>query len=85
MSRQVEFVSDNMSVVAVLSSGMSRFPGGYSIPSCPIIAGRARGWVASRAGCWVFWLFGIRVSSSSSQCSWAPNLHNHATMALQWS
>ena len=38
-------------------------------------AGRARGRVASRAGSWVFWLFGFGVSSSSPPCSWAPNLH----------
>ena len=39
------------------------------------LAGGARGWVASRAGSWVFWLFGFGVSSSSSPSSWAPNLH----------
>ena len=36
---------------------------------------RARGWVASRAGSWVSWLFGFGVSSSSPPCSCAPNLH----------
>ena len=39
------------------------------------LAGRARGWVASRTGSWVFWLFGFGVSTSSFPCSWAPNLH----------
>ena len=39
------------------------------------LAGGTHGWVASRAGSWVFWLFGFGVSSSSPPCSWAPNLH----------
>ena len=36
---------------------------------------RARGWVAVRAGSWMFWLLGFGVSSSRPPCSWAPNLH----------
>lgn len=39
------------------------------------LAGGAHGWVASTAGSWVFWLFGLGVSSSSTPCPWAPNLH----------
>ena len=40
-----------------------------------LLADRAHGWVASRVGSWVFWLFVFGVSSSSLSCSWAPNLH----------
>ena len=39
------------------------------------MAGGACGWVASKADSWVFWLFGSGVSSSSTPCSWAPNLY----------
>ena len=39
------------------------------------LAGGARGWLASMAGSWVFWLSGFGLSSSSPPCSWAPNLH----------
>ena len=37
-------------------------------------AGEARGWVASRAGSWVFWLLGFGVSSSSP-----PHVPEHPT------
>ena len=39
------------------------------------LAGRACGWVPSRAGSRVFWLLGFGITISSPPCSWAPNLH----------
>ena len=53
------------------------FFGGYGVAQDPHCSGlshpggllgmasRAHGWVASRAGSWVFWLLGFGVSSSS--------------------
>ena len=48
---------------------------GWGLGQVFFLSGGAHGWVASRAGSWVFWLLGFGVSSSSPPCSWAPNLH----------
>ena len=42
------------------------------------LAGGARGWVASRAGSWVFWLLGFGFSSSSLPPP-PPNVPGHPT------